>query len=636
MKNTDAALIHRILNGDENAFTELVKKYQKQIHALVWRKIGDFHIAEEITQDTFLKAYKKLATLKKPQRFASWLYVIAANRCSSWLRKKRLRTQPLEDLGSAQLEKATYSGYVVEENERAAVAAQRDVVKKLLSKLQESERTVITLHYFGEMTCAEISEFLGVSVGAIKSRLSRARHRLKKEEPMIREVLENFQIAPYLTENIMQKVSRVKPDAPTSGNQPFVPWAIIISTAAIAFLMLGIGNQQHLTRVQMPYSFDATAEMTIELIDAPIMLNLAPKPNVRTQLGSPNASRNSKSILKSAKPENSRQKENTTMQITSAQDLSHITIDVLNKRGVYSVAFSPDGSTLASDKDNTIRLWDAATGQEVKMEKSFLVDIVGKFTADINSVAFSPDGRKIAGGIHQSETICLWNAATGEQLRAMRADNANALHWVNTVAFSVDNKILASGSEDGNLYLWDAETGMKIRALMEGPENIFSVAFSSDGKTLASGNSGNTIQLWDITTGEKLKTLTGHTNWVFSVAFSPDGQTLASGSGDKTVHLWDMITGQQRRVLTGHTSEVWSVAFSPDGLTLASGSGDKTIRLWNTETGEERATLIGHTGPIKSVAFSPDGIMLASGSKDSTVRLWDLTSPMLLRKDQEK
>ena len=152
MKNTDAALIHRILNGDENAFTELVKKYQKPIHALVWRKIGDFHIAEEITQDTFLKAYKKLATLKKPQRFASWLYVIAANRCSSWLRKKRLRTQPLEDLGSAQLEKATYSGYVVEENERAAVAAQRDVVKKLLSKLQESERTVITLHYFGEMT----------------------------------------------------------------------------------------------------------------------------------------------------------------------------------------------------------------------------------------------------------------------------------------------------------------------------------------------------------------------------------------------------------------------------------------------------------------------------------------------------
>ena len=92
MKNTDAALIYRVLDGDENAFTEPVEKYQKQVHALVWRKIGDFHIAEEITQDTFLKAYKNLATLKKPQRFASWLYVIAANCCSSCLRKKRLWT----------------------------------------------------------------------------------------------------------------------------------------------------------------------------------------------------------------------------------------------------------------------------------------------------------------------------------------------------------------------------------------------------------------------------------------------------------------------------------------------------------------------------------------------------------------
>ena len=112
MKTTDVELIHRVLDGDDTAFTVLVKKYQKPVHALVWRKIGDFHIAEEITQDTFLKAYQELATLKKPQSFSSWLYVIAANNCSTWLRKKRLRTEPLED---ARLQKATYSGYVVAE-----------------------------------------------------------------------------------------------------------------------------------------------------------------------------------------------------------------------------------------------------------------------------------------------------------------------------------------------------------------------------------------------------------------------------------------------------------------------------------------------------------------------------------------
>ena len=120
MKNNDVELIQRVLEGDDDAFSMLVKKYQKQVHALAWRKIGDFHIAEEITQDTFLKAYKKLATLKEPQRFDSWLYVIAANRCSSWLRKKRLWTRPLEQLEETddeQLPKEKYSEFVVAENE---------------------------------------------------------------------------------------------------------------------------------------------------------------------------------------------------------------------------------------------------------------------------------------------------------------------------------------------------------------------------------------------------------------------------------------------------------------------------------------------------------------------------------------
>ena len=189
------------------------------------------------------------------------------------------------------------------------------------------------------------------------------------------------------------------------------------------------------------------------------------------------------------------------MQPTSAQDLSHITIDLAAKRGVHSVAFSPDGSIVASDKDNTVGLWDAVTGQEIEMAKNFWVAFQGNFTADINSIAFSPDGRMIAGGINESEVICIWDATTGENLRFMKENAPNALHWVNTVAFSPDSKMLASGSEDGNLYLWDVETGGKLKTLTEAAKNIFSVAFSSDGKTLASGNAGNTIRLWDIATG---------------------------------------------------------------------------------------------------------------------------------------
>ena len=214
--------------------------------------------------------------------------MIATNLCKAWLRKKRLRTQSLESTDSMALEKATYSDYVIEENERAAVETQREAVKALLAKLQESERTVVTLRYFGEMSSAEIGEFLGISANTVRSRLRRAQERLKKEEPMIREALEHFQITPNLTENIMREIARMKP-IPPSGSKPFAPWAIGISTLAVVFLILGITNHQLLSRFQKPYNFNAASEMKVELIDAPIVLNLESEPDNRTQLGNADA-----------------------------------------------------------------------------------------------------------------------------------------------------------------------------------------------------------------------------------------------------------------------------------------------------------------------------------------------------------
>ncbi len=286
MKNDDVELIQQVLAGDENAFAELVKKYQKPVHALAWRKIGDFHIAEEITQDTFLKVYQRLHTLKDANQFSGWLYVIATRRCYAWLRKKRIRTQPLEDAETTMGQKDAYSRHVAEEQVKTAVESQREVVKRLLAKLKESERTVMTLHYLGEMTVEEISRFLGVSAGTIKSRLQRARNRLQKEETMIREALEHFQLSPNLTDNIMQKVSRLKP-TPSVSN-PVVPWAIAATSAILIVLMLGIGSQQ-LLRFQQPYSLEAQTEMTVELVDTPIVLNLDVKPDVRRELGNSKA-----------------------------------------------------------------------------------------------------------------------------------------------------------------------------------------------------------------------------------------------------------------------------------------------------------------------------------------------------------
>ncbi len=286
MKNADVELIQRVLDGDDTAFTELVEKYRKSVHALAWRKVQDFHIAEDITQETFLIAYQKLSTLKASQSFAGWLYVIAVNRCNLWFRKKRLKTQSLENTDSEELEEVTYSNYVIEEKERESAETRREVVKKLLAKLQESDRTVLTLYYLGGMTYEEISKFLGVSVSAIKNRLYRARQFLKKEESMIRETLENYQITPYLTENIMQEISHLKP-TPTGG-KPLVPWAVAAASAVLIVLLFGIGSQQ-LVNFQKPYSLDAQAETTIELVDAPIVLNIDTEPDVRNQLSNSNA-----------------------------------------------------------------------------------------------------------------------------------------------------------------------------------------------------------------------------------------------------------------------------------------------------------------------------------------------------------
>ena len=202
MQNNDVTLIHRALAGDDTAFTTLMEKYQKQVHATVWRTIKDFHIAEDIVQETFLKAHQKLETLKDPQRFSGWLNAIATRRCIAWFREKRLNTQLSENISSVMKQNDPYSGYLAGEQAKAATQELREIVKKWLAKLQENERIVTTLHYFDGMSCDEIAAFLGVTTNTIKSRLNRARNRLKKNESLIQSMLDNFQFFAMLSETI--------------------------------------------------------------------------------------------------------------------------------------------------------------------------------------------------------------------------------------------------------------------------------------------------------------------------------------------------------------------------------------------------------------------------------------------------
>ena len=246
-RENDVQLIHAVLSGDDSAFGVLIEKYQKSVHALAWQKIGDFHYAEEITQDTFLRAYQKLSTLRDPSQFLRWLYVIANRLCLNWLRKEKKhkkQLQSLEDTPMAEVAESTYARYELEQRETEATEQRFEIVEKLLEKLPEGERTVITLYYLGEMTTTEIGKFLDVSVEAIRTRLHRARKRLEKEEELlVQEVLGGVQISSSLKQNIMEKVVDMSP-TPSPKIPPFLP-LVALGTALVVgiVLILSVNNQ---------------------------------------------------------------------------------------------------------------------------------------------------------------------------------------------------------------------------------------------------------------------------------------------------------------------------------------------------------------------------------------------------------
>ena len=609
MEKDDVELIQRVLSGDEAAFSTLVEKYQKGVHALIWRKIKDFHIAEEITQDTFLQAHKKLASLKNPSQFPGWLYVIADRLCRAWFRKKQLKNiQSLETTSEETLEKKAYANYVCEQREDTAVEHQRQIVQRLMEKLPESERTVLVLYYLGEMNCKEISKFLGVSPNTVKSRLRRARKRLKNEEPIILETLGSVPLHPNLTENIMRNIDTVKQTSP-SGGKPLLPLAALGSSAILIILLMG-ASHQYIARSQQPYSLEAQSESTIEIVDAPIVLDIRSKPSLQNQVGNDTVpGKNSNNGLSTG----AKTVEDNLTQDAMQWNLPEDAKARLGKGSISEIQYSPDGQFLAVASGIGIWLYDVTTHQEVSL--------LTEHTSVVDSVAFSPDGRTFASG-SKDGTILLWgyNSADGSTSMQTKLTVDRWEHSGLNLAFSPDGKTLASGTGD-TIRFWDTITGEQKSTLTS--FNNF-LSFSPDGATIiVCVNRNGTTSLWNPITGKHKKTVPRHIDRVVSVALSPNGKTIAMGSDDGPIHLHDLDTSENKITLSGHKWQVQSLAFSPDGKTLVSGSWDQTVRLWDADTGEHKQTLTTHTNWVGSLAFSPDGKTISSGSRDGTIRFWD-------------
>jgi WD40 repeat protein len=285
---------------------------------------------------------------------------------------------------------------------------------------------------------------------------------------------------------------------------------------------------------------------------------------------------------------------------------------------VYRVVLTPDGKQAVSCGGDAIRVWDLATGKQVR---TFGDGQSGW------ALAVSRDGRRLLCS-GPDRVVRLWDLASGKELRQLPGHTNEV--W--GAAFLADDKQAVTGGFDNTLRVWDLDSGKELRRFEGVNDQVRCLTVSPDGKYVTAGhhlvnnNSTGTIRLWDVATGKEVRAFKGHTGWVTWVVFSPDGKQLLSSSFDKTIRLWDVGTGKELKRFDDQEAGVDGIAFTPDGKRFVSVGmeGDPTVRLWDLASGKELCRLEGHTEPAINVVVTRDGKQALSAGKDGTLRLWQL------------
>jgi RNA polymerase sigma factor (sigma-70 family) len=584
---TDRQLLDRYVAGrDEAAFAALVRRHGPMVYGLARRALRDAHTAEDVLQATFLILAHKAHTIRRRESINSWLYGVA-HRLAARARGRGRRWDVDARRGAA-----------MSQEKPEAVLTQREletVLDEELKELGDRYRAPLLLCYLEGLTQDEAAERLGWSKGTLRRRLADGRERLRAR--LLRRGV-------TLSLGLLTAALATRADAAL----PLVRRAAAVAVRAAGGAAEGV-----------PPGAAALAEWGMKTMGTTRKLFALWLAVSLLAAGGAAAAHALTRPQPAAAP--------AAVAVERARDEPVPDDAGKEKRAtlgaVWSVAYSPDGRTLATGSGSAsdpgaLALWDVPTGKV----RVWLEQPLG-----VRAVAFSPDGTLVAAA-GWDKVVRVYEVRTGKLRHLLKGHTGP----VNGLAFSPDGKVLASASLDKSVRLWGVEKGGELQQLAGHSDWAMSVAFFPDGKSLVSAGKDGTVNVWDVETGKVRTSMKQPGVPIEGVAVSPDGKLIASGGWDHNVRLWDAEKGEAQAMLKGHSLGVLFVTFSPDGKTLASVSGNfnKAVggetKLWSVPGGEERATFKGHDNSIWSARFSPDGRTLVTGGRDQKAKVWEVAT----------
>jgi RNA polymerase sigma factor (sigma-70 family) len=669
--SNDAELLRRwVQRRDEDAFAALVNRHGRMVLGTCRRVLGNTHDAEDVFQAVFLILARKSGSLRHPEALPGWLHGVAV-RLAYKARTGAARRR------SVAIDSPDAEPRDPHPDPLDALSA-RDLmglIDREIARLPEVYRLPLVLCDLEERTQPEAARLLGWKLGSVRNRLLRARKRLRAR-------LARRGIAPAVLV-VASKPGLVEEAALMDGVRRLAmhysscPASVEVPASVAALVRAGMRDLM-LTKLKLMSAVLVVASTLVAGAGLLAWPNAAPQPPVEER-----ADNKPPTTTPDAKTESRRDQAGDPLPDEALARLG--TLRFRHGGTILSLAFTPDAKSLVSQGEDGIRIWDTATGKQIRQvgpgsagTGRNAVSPDGKFVAvllperegnvgllevatgrivqrvskrQVRSLCFSPDGKTVATLGHHSE-IDLWDPATGKALGTLKGHQD--LIW--SVAFAADGKMLVSAGDDRTIRFWDVASGKQQRQI-ETENRIGTIVLSPDGRLLASIShikhehqnmawwlSEPVIRLWETQTGKELRQLTmpavevrpGMTVGFSTLLFSQDGKTLITGCQDGVVRIWDPMTGKKVRKISGFTGGPFASALHPDGKTLAVVDGNSTIRLIRLDTGEEHPAFVGHRAGVGFVHLRPNNGVAVTSSWDGLLHFWDTRTGKIQQKRMGK